>query len=99
MNECIRNNENGKNKISVESAVKFFGIEIFVVLDYENDIKDIKELTKDIDNKYIYNSIWVICCPQKAIIPNTKSDPNLIGEFMKVIKFFYDEWRFYCYFC
>lgn len=86
MNVYTRNDENGKNKICVESAVNIFGIEIFVVLFYENDIK---ELNKEIDNKCIFNSVRVICCPQKAIIPNTKSDPNLIGEFMKVIKSFW----------
>ena len=89
MNVYTRNDENGKNKICVELAVKIFGIEIFVVLDYENAIK---ELTRDNDNKCIYNSVWVICSPQKAIIPNIKSDPNLIREFMEVIKAFWMNW-------
>jgi len=86
MNVYLKKNEIEKNKICVESAVNIFGIDIFVVLDYENAIK---ELTKDIDNKCIYNSVWVMCGPQKAIIPNSKSDPNLIGEFMKVINSFW----------
>ncbi len=30
-----------------------------------------------------------MCGPQKAVIPNPKSDPNLIGEFMKVINLFW----------
>ena len=86
MNVYLKKNEIEKNKICVESAVNIFGIDIFVVLDYENAIK---ELTKDIDNKCIYNCVWVMCGPQKAIIPNPKSDPNLIGEFMKVINSFW----------
>ena len=86
MNEYIKNNEKEKNKICVESAVNIFGIDIFVVLDYENAIK---ELTKNINNKCIYNSVWVMCGPQKAILPNPKSDPNLIGEFINVINTFW----------
>ena len=86
MNEYIKKNEKEKNKICVESAVNIFGIDIYVVLDYENAIK---ELTKSIDNKCIYNSVWVMCGPQKAILPNPKSDPNLIGEFIDVINIFW----------
>ena len=86
MNIYLKNDEIEENKICVESAVNIFGIDIFVVLDYENAIK---ELTKNIDNKCIYNSVWVMCGPQKAVIPNPKSDPNLIGEFMEVIKAFW----------
>ena len=30
-----------------------------------------------------------MCGPQKAILPKPNSDPNLIGEFMKVINIFW----------
>jgi len=70
----------------VESAVDIFGLKIYVVLDYENAIK---ELTKNVNGKCDYNSVWIMCGPQKAILPNPKADPNLIGEFMKVINIFW----------
>ena len=74
------------NTICVESAVDNSGLEIFVVLDYEHAIK---ELTKNKNGYCEYNSIWVMCGPQKAILPKPNSDPNLIGEFMKVINIFW----------
>ena len=46
-------------------------------------------MTKNVDGRCDYNSVWIMCGPQKAILPNPKSDPNLIGEFMKVINIFW----------
>ena len=86
MNVYTDNIENIKSEPCVESAVDIFGLKIYVVLDYENAIK---ELTKNINGKCDYNSVWIMCGPQKAILPNPKSDPNLIGEFMKVIDIFW----------
>ena len=74
------------NTICVESAVDIFGLEIFVVLDYEQAIK---ELTKNKEGNCEYNSVWVMCGPQKAILPKPNSNPNLIGEFMEVINIFW----------
>ena len=78
--------EKNEGEPCVESAVDIYGLKIYVVLDYENAIK---ELTKNVDGRYDYNSVWIMCGPQKAILPNPKSDPNLIGEFMKVINIFW----------
>ena len=75
-------NNNNKSKPCVESAVDIFGLQIFVVLDYESAIK---ELTRNVDGKCDYNSVWIMCGPQKAVLPNPKSNPNLIGEFLEVI--------------
>lgn len=75
-------NNNKKSKPCVESAVDIFGLQVFVVLDYESAIK---ELTRNVDGKCDYNSAWIMCGPQKAVLPNPKSNPNLIGEFLEVI--------------
>ena len=87
INTYLKNKKDGKNTICVESAVDIFGLEIYVVLDYENAIKELTR--KNENNNCDYNIVWVMCGPQKAIIPNPKSDPNLIGEFMKVINIFW----------
>ena len=86
MNVYTENIDKIKSEPCVESAVDIYGLKIYVVLDYENAIK---ELTKNINGKCDYNSVWIMCGPQKAILPNPKSDPNLIGEFMKVIDIFW----------
>ena len=86
MNVYTKDVENLKGKPCVESAVDIFGLKIFVVLDYENAIK---ELTRNVKGKCDYNSVWIMCGPQKAVLPNPKSDPNLIEEFMKVINIFW----------
>ena len=87
INSYLNNKNDGINKICVESAVDIFGLEIYVVLDYENAIKELTR--KNENNQCDYNVVWIMCGPQKAILPNTKSDPNLIGEFMKVIDIFW----------
>ena len=86
MNFYTKDTEKNKSKPCVESAVDIFGLKIFVVLDYENAIK---ELTRNVNGKCDYNSVWIMCGPQKAVLPNPKSDPNLIEEFMKVINLFW----------
>ena len=86
MNIYTKDAQNIKSKPCVESAVDIFGLKIFVVLDYENAIK---ELTKNVNGKCDYNSVWIMCGPQKAVLPNPKSNPNLIGEFMEVINIFW----------
>ena len=86
INVYTEEEEDKKYPPCVESAVDIFGIKIFVVLDYENAIK---ELTKNENGKCIYNSVWIICGSKNAVLPNPKSNPNLIGEFMKVINMFW----------
>lgn len=41
INTQLKNKEDSKNKIYVESAINIYGLEIFVVLDYENSIKEL----------------------------------------------------------
>ena len=63
INTYLKNKKDGKNSICVESAVDIFGLEIYVVLDYENAIKELTK--KNENNKCDYNIIWVMCGPQR----------------------------------
>ena len=82
---------NEKSEINgscLKSAIEFFGIDDYVVMDYESAIKEL--LRKDKKNECIYYSVWVFCGPQYPILPpingkENKSNPYLVEEFINVL--------------
>ena len=82
---------NEKSEINgscIKSAIEFFGIDDYVVMDYESAIKEL--LKKDKKNDCIYYAVWIFCGPQYPILPpingkENKSDPYLVEEFINVL--------------
>lgn len=71
-----------KNKLCVETAIKYLGAEIHVVTNY----KDANyELLKQIKGKCPYYCVWIISGYDKCILPDKNADHNLLDEFMNVI--------------
>jgi len=74
-----------------DQCAKYYGVKIKLVLNYEDAII---ELTKpwDKDNsKCKYYACWIVCGPPYPMLPDNggkKSDPYLLGEFLKVIEIF-----------
>ena len=74
-----------KNKLCVETAIKYLGAEIHVVTNY----KDANyELLKQIKGKCPYYCVWIISGYDKCILPDKNSDHNLLDEFMNVINLY-----------
>ena len=82
-------NESSKiNGSCLKSAIKYFGIDDYVVVDYESSIKELLKTNEK--NECIYYSVWVFCGPQYAILPpidgkENKSNPYLVEEFINVL--------------
>ena len=82
---------NEKSEINgscIKSAIAFFGIDDYVVMDYENAIKELLKTTQN--NECIYYAVWVFCGPQYPILPpingkENKSNPYLVEEFINVL--------------
>ena len=71
-----------KNKLCVETAVNYLGVEIYVVMNY----KDANyELLKTVNGKCPYYCVWIISGFDKCILPDKNADPNLLDEFMNII--------------
>ena len=82
------NQYKANDDISIEKAIKHFGVEIDVVLDYESAIE--KLLKKNSNGECNYYSVWIFCGPQYAVFPpingeKNNSNPNLAEEFINVL--------------
>ncbi|KAH0787495.1 hypothetical protein GPJ56_008690 [Histomonas meleagridis] len=75
----------------IKTAVEHFGIEIKVVLNYYDAIKELtKQTTPGLCDYY---AVWVICGPPYPILPiqkNPHTDPNLVGQFIEVLILFWE---------
>ena len=76
------------NGTCIRACIEHFGIEDYIVVDYENAIK---ELLKKKDNSYCeYYSVWIFCGPQNPILPprngeENLSNPYLVEEFINIL--------------
>ena len=74
-----------------DQCANHYGVKIKLVLNYEDAMI---ELTKpwDKDNsKCKYYACWIVCGPPYPMLPDNggkKSDPYLLGEFLKVFEIF-----------
>ncbi|KAK8891276.1 hypothetical protein M9Y10_028484 [Tritrichomonas musculus] len=67
----------------IKTAVDHYGIELKVVQDYDEAIK---ELTKQTLQGYCdYYAVWVFCGPPYPVLPNKDADPHLMGDFIQVL--------------
>ena len=89
------------NQENIYSVLKYYGYEIEVVTGYEKAIKEL--CRKDINNRCIYNSLWVISGKNVPEVPNFNNrvinplnlqriedpnDPYYVGQFVEcAIKF------------
>ena len=73
------------NQLCVEKAIKNLGGEIYVVMNYEDAIK---QLLNSIKGKCPYYSVWLISSTNKCILPDKNSNPNYLNEFMNVLHLF-----------
>ena len=76
------------NGVCIQKAIKHFGIENVIVLDYEHAINEL--LKKNEKGECIYYSVWILCGPQYAIFPpingkKNNSNPNLVEEFINIL--------------
>ena len=76
---------------NIYSVLKYYGYEIEVVTGYEKAILELRR--KDINNKCIYNSLWVISGKEVPEVPNYNktgdpNDPYYVNQFVDcAIKF------------
>lgn len=67
----------------IKSAVDYYGISLTIVQNYEDAIH---ELTKQTTAGFCdYYATWVFCGPPFCVLPDCRSDPNLVGQFNDVL--------------
>ena len=76
------------NGTCIKSVIDYFGIENYVVVDYESAIKEL--LKKNEKNEFIYYSVWIFCGPQYPILPpingkDNSSNPYWVEEFINIL--------------
>ena len=81
-----------QNGACIKNCIEYFGIEDYVVVDYETTIKEL--LKKNEKGEYIYYSVWILCGPQYPILPpingkKNETNPYLVEEFINVLIFFW----------
>ena len=84
----INNPSEANDDVCIDIAIKHFGVETEIVLDYESAIK--KLLEKNEKGECNYYSVWIFCGPQYAVFPpingeKNTSNPNLVEEFINVL--------------
>ena len=84
----LNNPSKANNDISIEKAIKHFGVETDIVLDYESAIE--KLLEQNSKGECNYYGVWIFCGPQHAVFPplngkQNNSNPNLVEEFINIL--------------
>ena len=82
------NEPNTKNGVCIKNCLDHFGIDDYVVVDYENAIKEL--LKKNQNGQCNYYSVWILCGPKYPILPpingvENKTNPYLVEEFINVL--------------
>ena len=80
-----------------EECAKYYGVKIKLVLNYEDAINELTKPWEKDSSKCKYYATWIVCGPPYPMLPNIdlngnklkkKSDPYLLGEFIKCIKIY-----------
>ena len=84
----ISNPSEANDNVCIQDAIKHFGIETEIVLDYESALE--KLLEKNDKGECNFYSVWIFCGPQYAVFPpingeKNTSNPNLVEEFINVL--------------
>ena len=72
-------------------CAKHYGVKVKLVLDYEEAINEIIKPWENDPKKCKYYAVWIVCGPPYPMLPKNngkKSDPYLLGQFMKVINMY-----------
>ena len=82
------NEPNTENGVCIKNCFDHFGIDDYVVVDYENAIKEL--LKKNQNGQCNYYSVWILCGPKYPILPpingvENKTNPYLVEEFINVL--------------
>ena len=78
-----------QNNLCIKTAADYYGVELKIVLNYEDAINEITKQTKP--GYCDYYSIWIFCGPPYAILPKQKkgneykNNPYLISQFIDVL--------------
>ena len=92
--ELINNQDEDEMKenekiMCIKSAADHYGIELKIVLNYEDAINEITKQSKP--GKCDYYAIWIICGPPYPILPpqeignEYKNNPHLINQFINIL--------------
>ena len=87
-----------KNNLCLKDAAEFYGVDLKIVLNYEDAINEITKKNLEKPGFCNYYAIWIFCGPPYAILPKQeignedKNNPYLIDQFIDVlIKFWENE--------
>ena len=71
---------NEKNSKCISNVLDYLGVNVKIVLNYEDAIKEITQ--KDKNGNCNYYSVWVMCGPDIAILPDKSKYPGLVEQFI-----------------
>ena len=74
----------------IKQALDYYGIEIKIVKNYEDAIKELCKLDEEYFNCCPYYACWIMCGPPYPILPDKDSNPYLIGQFIDVLNIFWE---------
>ena len=78
-----------KTYFNLKQCADYYKVEIKLVLDYEDAIKELTEPWEKDHSKCKYYATWVLCGPPYPLLPNNpnkkNTNPYLIGQFIEVI--------------
>ena len=81
----IKESPNGEKDACILSAVSYYGIDLDIVQNYEDAIKN---LTKNVNGYCDYYAVWVFCGPPYPKLPGN-GNVNLVGQFIDVLILFW----------
>ena len=80
-----------KGNLCLKEAADYYGVNLKIVLNYEDAINEITKKNTEKEGVCDYYSIWIICGPPYEILPKqdegneSKNNPHLIIQFIDVL--------------
>jgi hypothetical protein len=78
-----------KTYFNLKQCADYYKVEIEIVFDYEDAIKELTDPWENDYNKGKYYAAWILCGPPYPILPahpkKGKTNPYLLGQFMEVL--------------